>query len=725
MIRITILLAVAAAASLAQTVPAPPAAGGGSRIGAGGRAAPVRKPASAAPLPAYNDLKYPELRPFAVPAVESITLSNGLRLYLLEDHEMPLINGTVMVRTGSLFDPPDKIGLAAIAAQVMVNGGTTNRPGDDLSRRFQDLGAELAGSVTENTASISFSALKENGDEVLDILKDALTAPAFPQDRLDLVKAQMRNTIAHRNDDEAIVLRREFAATVYGKDTPYGAHIEYTNLDRINRGDLAEFHQRYFFPKNVMLALDGDFDTARMKTRVEALFGDWKSDQPPVPEFPKASTVGAPGKYLVVKKDTRQAFFAVGQVGGDYLEKDYAALEIMTGILGGGPRARLNQRLRDAAYGLSANWDAGYGHPGLFEIRASVNPFRATQAIQAVLQELVRIRTAEVTDEELKTAKDMALNSLVFAFDGQMSMLPRLTLYEYFGYPKDYTERHRRALESVTRADVLRVAKERLDPGKMTVVVVANPTAFELPLESLGGAVTPIDLTIPPPKPEAVLGDPASQRRGKQLLARAQQAMGGAGKLAAVTDYVQEIAYQFDASAGGAQATVTERWVAPGYLRQDSTTPTGKFSVYSDGKTGWVASAQGSGSAPLVGVGLKQTQGDLFRVLFSLLTSDRIASRKVNSLDDRTVEISDGAGQISKLVFDPGTGLLQSILYDASTADGQVSVIDTYSDYRDVGGIKLPFKGAITLAGRKFQDATIRNIQLNTGLKIQDLEKRP
>ena len=723
MIRLTVLLAMAAALSPAQTNPTAPPAGGGTGNAAGRQSAPARKTAPAASVPAYNELQYPELRPVAVPQIESVTLSNGMRLDLLEDHELPLINGTVLVRTGSLFDPPDKTGLAGIAAQVMVNGGTTGRHGEGASGRFQDLGAELAGSVTENTASVSFSALQQNADEVLDILKDVLTTPEFPQDWLDLVKAQARNAIAHRNDDASAILRREFARTVYGKDTPYGAQVEYATLDRINRGDLVNFYHRYFFPRNMILSLEGDFDSARIKARMEALFGGWKPEQPPVPEFPKASATGAPGTFLAVKKDITEGYFALGQLGGDYQDKDYPALEILAGILGGAQRGRLSQRLRGAVSTLSTDWIASFDHPGLFEINGAINPFRTTQAIQAIREELARIRTSEVTEEELKTARAMALDSLVFTFDNQLSLLPRLTLQEYFHYPKDQIQQYQKALESVTRADVLRVAKERLDPARMTLVVVANPTAFEQPLESLGGAVTPIDLTIPPPAPETISGDPASQRIGKQLLVRAQQAMGGADKLAAVADYVEEIAYQFDASAGGAQAAMTERWLAPGHLRQDTTLPAGRFSVYSDGKTGWVASAQSSNA--LVGVQLTQLQSGLFRVLFPLLLSDRDAGRRVSSLDENTAEIGDGAGQIVKLVFDASTGLLKNMMYDAATANGPVSVTETYADYREAGGLKFPYKVSITAGGRKYQEVTVKSIQLNAGLKLQDLEKRP
>jgi zinc protease len=606
----------------------------------------------------------------------------------------------------------------------MLEGGTTNRPGDDLVRRFQDLGADLEGSTRENILSISFSALKENADAVLEALKDGLTAPEFPQDRIDLVKARLRNSIARRNDDGAAILRREFVTTIFGKSSPYGAQVEYANVDRINRGDMVSFYRRYFFPKNIILSLEGDFDSAGMKGRMEALFEDWKSEQAEVPGFPEVVPVATPGKFLAVKKDVSRSFFAVGQMGGDYLDKDYPALEIMADILGGGPQGRLNHRLFGNVDALAASWGPGFGHPGLFRVTGTVvNPFLTTNVLQTVFDELNRIRAEQVSEQELKTAKASALNSLVFGYDNQLSILPRFTEYQYFNFPADYTQQHQRALEGVTRADVLRVARERLDPAKMTTVVVGNPTGFESPLEALGGtAVSLIDLTIPPPKVEAASGDAATQRRGKQLLARAQQAMGGADKLAAVTDFVQEISYQFDVSAGGAQANMTERWIAPGYVRQDTTTGTGKLSVYCDGKIGWISS--GKASAALTGVQLKQVQGDLFRVLFPLLLSDRTPARKVNALDDETVEISD-AGQIVKVVFDRATGLLKNMLYDATTENGTVAVLETYSNFRDVNGLKLPSKVAITLSGKKFQDLTIQNIQLNTGLKLQDLEKRP
>jgi len=168
---------------------------------------------------------------------------------------------------------------------------------------------------------------------------------------------------------------------------------------------------------------------------------------------------------------------------------------------------------------------------------------------------------------------------------------------------------------------------------------------------------------------------------------------------------------------------MTERWMAPSYVRQDTALATGNLSVYCDGKIGWVASGRNSGA--LTGVPLKQMQSNLFRTIFPLLLSDRASTRKLTALDDETLEISDEDGSIVKLVIDKRTGLPKNELYDAPTASGPALVIETYADYRDVSGLKMPFQVAIDLAGKRFQTLTIKSMKINAGLKLADLEKRP
>jgi len=687
------------------------------------RPAPAR---AAAAVPSYRDLKYPVLRPIEIPEVATFTLPNGMKLYLLEDHELPIVNGNALVRTGNLFDPREKIGLATLTGMVMRTGGTRAKTGEQLDEQLENVAAGVETGIGESSGSVSFSALKENTDEVLAAFKDVLTAPEFRQDKIDLAKTQLRSGISRRNDDAGGISHREFTNIAYGKDTPYGWEEQYATIDRISRADLQEFYKRYFFPANIMLSVRGDFHADEMKGKIEKLFADWTAQQPPVPPFPEVGPAAPGATYLAVKKDVTQTFFVVGHRGGILRDKDYPALEIMGDILGGGFQSRLFQRVRTKmgnAYDISADWGAGYDHPGLFEISGSTKSISTVETLKAIREEVDRIRTSEVSDAELKTAKDTALNSLVFAFDTRSKTLGRVLTYEYYGYPKDFIQQYQKALAEVTRADILRVAKEHLNPAAFTIVCVGNPEDFGEPLNSLGNPPITIDLTIPAPKPEAAQSDAASLERGKQLLARVQRAAGGADKLEAVKDTTMVAEFVLGPAAGNLHVHQTDRWVAPTFFRQESTLPAGTMTAYYDGKGGWIANGKQSGI--LSGAQLKQVQGDLFRLYVPLLLSDRIEGRKINAIGGDTVEISDASGEIARVVVN-SDGLPSSVLYDAIRLGGPpVSVEEQLSDYREVAGVKIPFAVTIVQGGQKFADVKVTDYRINTGLKEQDLGKRP
>jgi len=426
--RTAVVLAMTAAWAWGQAKPQIPGLPPSTPAPAG-QAKPEAKTTAPPRVPSYRDLRYPPLHAIQTPNVATFTLPNGMKLYLLEDHELPVVNGTARVRTGNLFDPKDKIGLATVTGIVMRTGGTKTKAGEQLDVTLENIAASVEAGIGETSGSVSFSSLKENADDVMGIFHDVLTAPEFRQDKIDLAKSQLRSGISRRNDDASAIAQREFSDIVYGKDTPYGWSEEYATLDRITRADLIAFYQRYFFPSNVMLAVWGDFDTAQMKAKLEKLFGDWTVQQPAVPEFPKVTAHAASGAYLAVKKDVTQTFLTMGQLGGDFRDKDYPALEIMSDILGGGFQSRLVQQIRTKmgnAYDVSAAWGANYDHPGLFEISAGTKSLSTVETIRAILQEVERIRTTEVTEAELNAAKETALNSLVFAYDTRAKTLGRM-----------------------------------------------------------------------------------------------------------------------------------------------------------------------------------------------------------------------------------------------------------------------------------------------------------
>jgi zinc protease len=679
-----------------------------------------------APAPAYQSLKYPPLRQVKIPDVAAFTLKNGMRLYLLENHELPLVGGFALVRTGNLFDPPDKVGLAEITGSVMRTGGTKTKTGDEIDVELENRAASVEAGIGESSGSVSFSALQENTDQVLAIFKDVLVSPEFRQDKLDLIKTQLRGVISRRNDDAGDIASREFSGLLYGRNTPYGWRMEYVHLDNIQREDLVAFHRRYFFPANIMLAVQGDFNTAQMQARLEILFGEWDSAEAPVPRFPEVTARPEPGVWLAAKSDVTQTFFRLGHLGGVLKDKDYPALEVMADILGGSFSSRLFKKVRTGlglAYEIGAAWGANYEHPGLFEVSGSTKSSSTVDAVKAIQAEIETIRAAEVTGQELRTAQDTVLNSFVFRFDHPAKTLNRLVTYEYHGYPKDFLFQYQKAIEAVTTADVLRVAREYLRPGSFTLVAAGNPQDFGTPLTALG-EVKNIDLTIPEPKKEAAQAGAASLEKGRALLQKAQQALGGAGQLAAVKDMTQVAEVALNMGGGSMKATQKNQWLSPSGFRQEQQLPFGKIVAYSDGQTGWLQTPQGQ--MPMAAPVIKQVQGELFRNWFTLLASDRDAGRTVNYLGDGTLEISDRQGNSVRLKVDEASGLPQKMMYETvAMAGAPQAVEESYEDWKETGGIRLPYKFTITQGGKKVAEGTVQSLEINTGLKAEELGKKP
>jgi zinc protease len=677
--------------------------------------------AFAQPVPSYKDLKYPALPQPKIPEPAQFTLSNGLRVFLLEDHELPLVHGLALVHAGNLFDPPDKRGLSEVMAEVLRSGGTKSRTGDQIDEQLENLAASVESSMDETSASMSFSALKETADPVLQTFRDVMTNPEFRQDKIDLTLSQLRSSIARRNDDTNAIPDRELMSIIYGRDTPYGWQIEYEHLARIHREDLLRFYQRYYFPKNILLAVYGDFSTSEMKDKLEMLFGDWKVEQPPAPPFPAVTAKPAPGVYFAEKEDVTQTFFAMGELGGTLRDKDYPALQVAADILGQGFSSRLVTQIRTKlgyAYDISASWAANYNHPGTFRIGGSTKSASTTESLQAAEAEIEKMRTTEVTERELQEAKESVLNSFVFFFDSPAKTLNRVMRYEYFGYPKDFLFSYRKAIDGVTRADVLRVAKEHFDPAKLTIVAAGNSKEFGKPLSILG-KVNTIELTIPEPKQETAKGDAASLQHGKELLERAQRAMGGAEKIAGVKDRTESV----EGMMQGMKVKQRNRFIEPGHIRQEIELPFGKITSYSDGKTGWLQSPQGV--MPMPAEVLKQAQGEMFRDLLHTMIADRDSSVQVNATGKNAVEISSQDGKSVKIEFDESTGLPTREIYQEAGQNGPAEVVESYADWREAGGLKVPYKIQVQQGGKPLGDLTVQEYKFNTGMKPEELSQKP
>ncbi len=449
----------------------------------------------------YKELEYPKLGDVRIPEVQRVTLDNGMRLFLLEDHELPLIRVLSRIRVGSIYEPADKIGLAAITGTVMRTGGTTSKTGDEIDEELEAIAASVETGIGLNSGSASMSVLTEDVDTGLSILADVLMNPAFRENKIQLAKILHRSAIARRNDNVLAIASREFDKLIYGSESIYARHTEYATIGNIGRDDLVAFHTRYYHPNNVMLGVWGDFNTKQMIKKIKEAFKGWKKVdvQPPtVPEvrYEYRSTVN-----VIRKDDVNQSNIYLGHIGGLRNDPDYFALIVMNRVLGSAFTGRLFKNVRSRkglAYSVRGNYSANYGFPGVFYVGCQTKSQSTVYAIRAMTEEVRKMTESEVTDEELALAKESYLNSFVFNFDTKGEIVGRLMTYEYFGYPADFLQKTKENIEKVTKADVLRVAREHLRPDNIQILAVGRPQDFDEPLSVLG-PLREIDITIPVP----------------------------------------------------------------------------------------------------------------------------------------------------------------------------------------------------------------------------------
>ncbi|MEB3341249.1 MAG: pitrilysin family protein [Okeania sp.] len=464
-----------------------------------------RVPAIALPSPKhYTELKFPKLPKLELPDYTRFELKNGIIVYLMEDHELPLIGGRALFQTGGRFEPENQVGLASLTGTVMRTGGTSQHPPEEINQFLEQKAAAVETSIGNTVGSAGFNCLTEDLTEVFNLFAEVIREPVFVEEKLELAKQQWRGSIARRNDDPDSIVSREFQKLIYGKTSPYARTVEYETLNNISQEDLIDFHAKYFHPENMILGIVGDFKTKKMRSLIQEKLGDWEPTSEKVEySLPDVTQAEVGNVFFVEQPQLTQSYVQVGHLGGELDNPDYVALSVMNNVLNGlGGRLFNNIRSRQGlAYSVSAYWSPNYDYPGVFVAGGQTRSDATVPFIKSIQEEIERIRTEPITEEELKNAKDSTINSFIFNFQEPAQTLSRLMRYEYYGYPKDFIFRYRQKLEKVRVADVQRVAEKYLQPEKIVTLVVGNQEAIEPPLSSLGNGskITSIDITIPEP----------------------------------------------------------------------------------------------------------------------------------------------------------------------------------------------------------------------------------
>ncbi|MGB8656686.1 MAG: pitrilysin family protein [Candidatus Zixiibacteriota bacterium] len=670
----------------------------------------------------YKDLKYPPMGELKIPEVKREVLPNGMIVFLAEDHQLPLIELSAKIRTGSVYEPADKAGLAEITGSVMRTGGAGKRSGDQIDDELERLGASVETWIGSTEGGASMSVLKEDVDKGLSILADILQNPQFDQDKIDLAKVEQKSGISRRNDFVGGIASREFDRLIYGPTSPYARTTEYYTIDNIKREDLIAFHQKYYHPNSVILGVWGDFKTAEMLQKIRRAFASWQPSKVEGLELPKVDYQYRSSVDLVKKDDVNQSNIYLGHIGGLMGDPDYFALTVMNSIFGRSFSSRLFKKVRSEeglAYSVSGAYNCGFGYPGTFYVLCETKSQSTVEAIRYMMEEVKRLTQEEVTDEELNRAKEGYLNSFAFKFDTKDKVVGRLMTYEYYGFPLDFLQKTRSQIEKVTKADILRAAKSHLRPDELIVLAVGKSQDFDQPLSVLGKVDT-IDISIPEASPLASKQTPpaseASLAKGKEIFDKVVAACGGKEAFAAIKSEVLKTETTISMPQGDIQISATITYVFPDKVKQEVTTAFGSQSLVFDGEKGWASGPQGSQDLPESQ--LKETKADLFRSLINLFRS---ADLKIQYVGDEDFEgkklngllISNPGGNELRMYVDPTAYLPVREAYRGSGMMGPADMEEVFSDFRDASGVKLPFHHLTNADGKKLAETKVTEIKPN------------
>ena len=429
-----------------------------------------------------------------MPPVQKTVLSNGLVILHSEDHSLPFVTVQLLIDGGSRKDPPGEEGLSYLTAKALLLG-TSGHTMAAINEELDFMGASISSSSGRDYSTLGLRALKKDLGRALGLFMEELTQPAFPDGEIRREVQKTLAAIQSEEDEPGEVAEKEFRKALFLK-SPYGHPVIGTkeSLPKITRESISRFYKDYYHPNNYILVVVGDITSEEVKAKLTPLFEKMPAAEPPqvpfVPSFAKGP------ETMKINREITQANIVLGNEGINRGNPDFYAVSVMNYILGGGGFAsRMLEDIRNKrglAYSVASFFDAAK-YPGSFQIVLQTKNDSAREAISLALKQMELIRKEPVSDKELDGAKKYLVGSFPMRLDTQDKLANFLAQVQYYGLGLDYAEKYPSLIKSITREDVLKVAKKYLHPENYVLVVVAN-----LKEAGMGEASSSAD----PPKPE-------------------------------------------------------------------------------------------------------------------------------------------------------------------------------------------------------------------------------
>lgn len=402
--------------------------------------------------------------------------SNGAVLLVYPRPSLPMVQVSMRVRAGSIFDPPGRAGLAATVSRLLTRG-TGRRSAREVSETIDFVGGELGAAADEDYAVVSLKVLKKDISLGMDLLSDILLQPAFHSEELERQRSETLSEILHDKDDPGKVADKAFSRIVYDGH-PYGWPTEglEDTVPAITREDVVRFHKAYYRPNSAIIAVVGDVNVAEAQTLFDGYLASWKRAE--VPAIDPARLPIYPSPVLkLIDKDLSQSNLILGHGGIRRSNPDFYSVYLMNYILGGGGfSSRLLINIRDRrglAYSVGSSFDAKYAG-GAFRVGLQTKNATANEAIGEILKEMKLMGDKLVGEDELQEAKDYLTGSFPLRVDSNSKIADYLTYVEFYGLGLNYFEDFPRHIAAVTRESILQAGRSYLRPRNFVLVVVGK-----------------------------------------------------------------------------------------------------------------------------------------------------------------------------------------------------------------------------------------------------------
>jgi len=433
-----------------------------------------------------------------LPPIQKRTLSNGVPVWIVELHKVPVVHVSLVIKSGSGVDPRGKYGLASLTAEMLDEGAGT-RNALQIADAVDFLGASLSTSSTSDASYVELHVPVARLGDALPIMADVALRPTFPEEELKRVREDLLTSLIQAEDDPESLIQFAFPRLVYGSQHRYGTLTVGTaaSAKGFTVGDMRQFHSQNYVPANAGLIVTGDITAANAVARLETAFGAWKGTAPAAAPISAAAQLTTRQVDLIDKPDSAQSQIRIGWVGVPRSTPDYFALRVLNTILGGSFTSRLNQNLREEhgyAYGASSMFDMRRG-AGPFYAAAGVQTDKTAEALTEFFKELEAIRKP-IPPEEVEKAKNYVALLLPRNFETTESLAGSLATMFVYNLPADYFATFTQRIRAVTPADVQRVAERYIQPDKFAVVVVGDRKVIEPGIKALNlGPLKIVDTT--------------------------------------------------------------------------------------------------------------------------------------------------------------------------------------------------------------------------------------